>query len=209
VSAATSLVLATLGAGLALTAAGWLTCGAIRAALTTAIGDTSWDFSKSWASNITVVGAILGTVLSAKILPTTPTVVVSPNGYTALSLLFGLLVVVAPLLFTALRSGTPDPKGPKYQGYGWGFLLSSCVTLWAVIGELATVGLVLYEAQHGNTLARGAVIPMWAALGSAIVLISIYGLKTVQVTVKPASDTSKLESINGTPTIASRGWTLL
>jgi hypothetical protein len=93
VSAATSIVVASLGAGLVLTAGGWLTCGAIRAALKTAIGDASWDFSKSWASNITVVGAILGTVLSAKILPTPTAVVDSPNGYTALSLLFGALVV--------------------------------------------------------------------------------------------------------------------
>jgi hypothetical protein len=209
VSAATSLVLAALGAGLVLTAAGWLTCGAVRAALTTAIGDTSWDFSKSWASNITVVGAILGTVLSAKVLPTPTTVVDSPNGYTALSLLFGALVVVAPLLFTTLRSGKPDPKGPVYTGYGWGFLLASCVTLWAVIGELATVGLVLYEAQHGNTLARGAVIPVWGVLGSAIVLVSVYGLKTVRLTLTPASDTSKLELIDQSPTMASRGWTLL
>lgn len=208
-SSITSIVVASLAAGIALVVGGWLSCGGVRAALKTAIGDPSWDFSKSWASNVTVVGAILGTVLSAKILPTTTAVVVSPNGYTALSLLFGSLVVVAPLVFTVLRSAKPSSTGPVYTGRGWGFLLASALTLWGVLGELATVGLVLYEAQHAKTLALGAVIPILATIGFAMLLVAVYGLRTVQITLKPQSATFGLESVGGEPTMASKGWALL
>ncbi len=153
-----------------------------RDALRKKIGGPSWDFSKSWASNVTVVGAILGTVLSAKVLPANPTVVASPNGYTALSLLFGALVVLAPLVFVALRSGNPSTTNQTVEGRGWTFLLATAVSLWGVVGELVTVGLVLYEAQNGGTLPLGAVTPMWCVIGAALVLVGVYGFRSVRAT---------------------------
>jgi hypothetical protein len=209
VSWATGVVVLSLVAGFGLTAAGWLTSGGIRSALTTSIGDASWDFSKSWASNVTIAGAILGTVLSAKILPATSTVVGSPNGYTALSLLFGALVVLAPLLFTASRTGKPDPKGPIYIGHGWAFLLASGVTLWAVLGQLSTLELVLFEAQHGKTLTLGAVLPIATVIGLAAILVALYGFRTVRLTVEPPSPTFSLDSIHGSAAMASKGWSVL
>ena len=203
ISAATSIVLASLGAAAVVTLSGWFRSRAGTAALKKAIGDPTWDFSKSWASNVTVVGAILGTVLSAKILPAA-TVVVSANGYTALSLLFGALVVLAPLLFVASRSGKPDAKGPVYTGHGWAFLLASLVTLWGVIGQLVTVGLVLYEAQHATTLARGAVFPIWCVLGLALLLVSVYGLQSVRLTLAKA-----LPPDSRAPVAPAAGWTVL
>jgi hypothetical protein len=198
-----------MAAGVALVVGGWLSGGGKPSALTTAIGDASWDFSKSWASNVTIVGAIVGTVLSAKILPATAAVVASPNGYTALSLIFGSLVVVAPLVFTASRSGKPSPAGPVYTGRGWAFMLASAMTLWGVLGELTTVGLVLYEAQHAKTLALGAVVPIWAIIGLAIVLVAVYGLRTVRMILTPQSNTFMLQNVGGEPTMAPNGWALL
>jgi hypothetical protein len=203
VSPETSIVVSSLVAGVVLTVVGWLRCGAVSAAPTKVIGDPTWDFSKSWASNVTVVGAILGTVLSAKVLPAT-TVVVSPSGYTALSLLFGALVVVAPLLFVATRKGRADAKGPVYTGYGWAFLVASSVTLWGVIGQLTTVGLVLYEAEHSTALARGAVIPVWCVIGLALLLVVVYGQKSIRLTLTPPPPPDGLA-----PPVASTGWTVL
>src|SRR5262249_35260574 len=158
---------------------------------------------------VTVAGAILGTVLSANVLPATTAVVVSPNGYTALSLLFGSLVVLAPLLFTALRVGKPDPKAPQYIGRGFAFLVASSVTLWAVLGELATVGLVLYEAQHAKALALGAVIPLWITIGAAMTLVAVYGFRTIRLTLAPNTDTFKLGLVGDVPTMAPHGWNVL
>jgi hypothetical protein len=190
-SAVTGVVLASLGASFALVAIAWLTCSDRRAALQKEVGGATWDFSKSWASNVTVVGAILGTVLSAKILPASPTVIATPNGYTALSLLFGALVVVAPLVFTALRSGRPSAMDTVIEGKGWAFLLASEVTLWGVIGELATVGLILYEAKRAHTLPLGAVLPTWCVIGGALLLIGIYGFRTTHYTVDTGTPAPK------------------
>jgi hypothetical protein len=174
-----------------------------------------WDFSKSWASNLTVLGAILGTVLSAKILPAR-TVVVTPDGYTALSLLFGILVVVAPFLYTALRKGRPGAQGPHFTGRNWAFLVASGVTIWAVNGEIGTIGLVLYEAQHGKALALGAVIPMLGTLGVALVLAWLYSVQTVRLVLKSetapkAGAAEELREAEVPPAPAARPvrWTLL
>jgi hypothetical protein len=147
-----------------------------------------WDFSTSWASNLTVLGAILGTVLSANILPA-GTVVISPEGYTALSLLFGILVVVAPFLYTALRKGEPSSEGPVFTGRNWAFLVASGVTIWAVNGEIGTVGLILYEAQHGKALALGAVVPILGALGVALILSWWYSVQTITLLLKSETAT--------------------
>ena len=179
-SASTALVLASLALATALVVAARVKGGAGPAG----IDFPQWDFSESWASNLTVVGAILGTVLSANVLPPKKTVVMAPDGYTALSLLFGILVVLAPFLYTAFRKGRPRPTGPEYRGRNGAFLVASALTVWATCGQIATVGLVLYEAQHAKVLAPGAVIPMLAALGVALVLTCIYSLQSIRLVLE-------------------------
>lgn len=176
----------------------------------TTIDFPQWEFSKSWASNLTVVGAVLGTVLSAKVLPKR-TVVVTPDGYTALSLLFGILVVIAPFLYTAFRKGKRTPTGPEYEGRNGVFLVASAVTIWAVCGEIGTIGLVLYEAQHGKALALGAVIPMLVALGAALVLTCVYAIQSIRLLLEceapEAEERETKERIRTEAPVAR--WTLL
>jgi hypothetical protein len=69
------------------------------------------------------------------------------------------------------------------------------VTLWGVLGELATIGLVLYEADHGKKLPAGAVVPIWIVIGTALVLVSMYGLETVRLTLtEPKASGARVES---------------
>jgi len=61
------------------------------------VGPVNFDFSKSFASTITALGALLATVLASK-----GVVVISHRhldsvSYAALSLFFGILVVIAPI----------------------------------------------------------------------------------------------------------------
>lgn len=187
-SALTAFVLASLVAALSLVVIGWLLCGGPQAALTKSVGGPSWDISKSWGSNVTVVGAVVNTVLAAKVLPT-KTVLISSSGYTALSLLFGALIVVAPLVFTALRKSPVSATGSDVEGWGVSFMLSTWMTLWGVVGELVTAGLVLYEAERGNTIPAGGVVPMWCVIGLALVLVGTYGFRTVRATIAPGTGT--------------------
>jgi hypothetical protein len=51
-----------------------------------------------------------------------PRGVKAAHGYTALSLLFGALVVVAPLIFTALRKNEANAMDDDLEGWGWSFI---------------------------------------------------------------------------------------
>jgi hypothetical protein len=96
-----------------------------------------------------------------------------------------------------------------YTGRGWVFLLASALTLWGVLGELGTVGLVLYETYHAKTLALGAVVPIWATIGLAIVLVAVYGLRTVRITLAPQPTTLALDRVEEEPATPPKVWTLL
>jgi preprotein translocase subunit SecG len=65
------------------------------------MGGEKWDFSSSWASTLTAVGAILGTTLTAQVLPTQPQI--PKSVFVSLNLLFGVIIVVAALVYSATR----------------------------------------------------------------------------------------------------------
>jgi hypothetical protein len=194
------LVVASLLAGFALVLFAWLISSVPwSAVLTLDTGTHKLDFSKSFASNLTIFAAVLSTALAAKVLPSQSPVaappsdvVMSAGSYTALSVLFGFLVVAAPFVYAALRAG-PDPQKGK-RGHGWAFLVACWFTVWGAIGELATLGLIFYEARHAQpALPPGAVIPVWAVLGVAVVLVGYYSVRTIDVIIKRSStpDTKK------------------
>src|SRR5579859_1070095 len=78
------------------------------------IGTPQWDFSKSWATTLTTVGALLSTVISTPALS-------DIKMQSGLSLFFGLVVLIAPLMYTASAKRLPaDPsvKNGTYQYLG-------------------------------------------------------------------------------------------
>ena len=119
------------------------------------LGPANWDFSASFGSTLTVFGSLLGTILSASVLPDTSSA--PPGTYAALNLLFGVIVVVAPFIYTATQKPEQVHQDstitePQYQGYVRWFLIATVMTLWAVIGELATIGLVFNEIRAGGSM---------------------------------------------------------
>jgi hypothetical protein len=129
-----------------------------------------WSF-ESWATHLTAVGALLGTVLGTASLPETPTQI-DKTSLVALSLLFGALVVVAPFVFEAIQRPT-QPTSAESEG-GSGFvcvlLLSCAITSGAVIGEIVTLGLASWEITGGG--AGGVLIEI--GLGVLFVLAVYY-----------------------------------
>ena len=97
------------------------------------------DFSKSFASTLTGVGALLGTIIGAGVLPT-ETVAISRGGFVGLNLTFGVAIVVAGALSGALLrpkvfdNTKEQTKEWKVEGYLWAFIASTLITLWAVFG---------------------------------------------------------------------------
>lgn len=118
----------------------------------------NWTFSGSWASTLTTVGALLGTLLAASgflsdVLPGLAT-----GLFLGVNIGYGLLAALAAVVYTASH----DKDGsPTYLA----LLLAAFITLWAVIGELVTLA---------QLLARGGLPPPWIWIAGSIVLILLF-----------------------------------
>lgn len=172
------------------------------------LGDTvatgsSWSFSSSWLTNITALGAVLGTVLGATgfladVLPGTDT-----GRFTGLSVLFGALVIAAPIIYTAASKwvfvpssgGNPHPNGNgsatdtlASMGRVWGVIAAAAVTLAGVVGELGTL-VTLTNTTQGDDPAKDFVFAMLAAAAVITVCYSVafvWGVSKKEITGAPA-----------------------
>jgi hypothetical protein len=148
------------------------------------MGSVGWDFSKSWASNLTAVGAVVAAVLSASILPEN-TRYISSDGYTILSLEFGIMVVVAPFVYSATQlAKVQKGKEPAYKGHVWAFLIACVVTLWGVIGELGTSGLIFVEIEKAGSLPSHVAILGVTLIAVTFFLIWRYSSTTIGAIVE-------------------------
>src|SRR5207245_131908 len=107
------------------------------------MGPANWNYSTSWASTFTLVGALLGTILAQSGVVPEPTHYLPRAAYGGLNVVFAMVTVLAPFLYTALgtvehphsRTGL---RRPQYQGFVWSFLLATAITLWAFRVALLT-----------------------------------------------------------------------
>lgn len=163
--------------------------------LLTRMGTSSWKFNESWASTLTAVGAILGLILAAEVIPKQPQTF-STTTYVMLNLLFGAGIVAATLTYNAIRwpknvdvfeKGHPvivdgeRVQTTENQGFVLVFLIASSMTLWALFGQLLTTWLLLDEITRPlspfvETFAR-IVIPLSAFLAA------VYGIASIPWTL--------------------------
>ncbi|HLF48044.1 MAG TPA: hypothetical protein VJA45_01615 [Methylomirabilota bacterium] len=149
------------------------------------MGTPRWDPSKSWASTITVFGAVVGTVFtsSAVLLPKETTLLPKAQ-FSSLSLFFAALVVIAPLVYNAIRRNTATSNTQiRYEGWVWSFGLASVFTLWGIGGQLLTLFLLLHELRFQGSMPDFVAIVFQALLGSSVLLVSAYAYQSVQVAV--------------------------
>jgi hypothetical protein len=145
-------------------------------------GPANWSYSESWATSLTVVGALLGTILGAGVLPDELDLF-SKAGYSAFNVLFGMLVLVAPLVYVAGQNRIKDAAGKtqRYQGTTLSFAIASVVTLWGVFGELATVGLLFREIEKAGGLSNVLVVVSWIILAAIIFVAVVYTWKRMRL----------------------------
>ena len=106
------------------------------------MGQGSWDFSQSFATNIAVIGSVLALILNSGAAYLLGGTGILPRGaYAGLGIFFGTLVTVAPLLYngTADRVIVASPgdrdTSAEYHGTVRGFLLAAVVTQWGLLGS--------------------------------------------------------------------------
>jgi hypothetical protein len=99
--------------------------------------------------------------------------------------LFGFLIVLAPLAFSAssrINSPAPGDTGPDYAGYIGLFLVAVVLTIWATLGELATIAILLNELQSG-TLSSALTWLFFVLLLISIASTGSYAWGTIKYTI--------------------------
>ena len=110
-----------------------------------------WDAKESWATSITAVGALLGSVVvgTTSILPANAKYLDAKN-FQALNMLFLLTLGIAPFVYNGIKKNVLL------------FIVAGSITCWAVLGELATIELFLIELDlKGLNLYQGVLAVVW------------------------------------------------
>ncbi|NGY63696.1 hypothetical protein G7043_32735 [Lentzea sp. NEAU-D13] len=153
---------------------------------------SSWSFKDSWVTNVAALGAVLTAVLAATglldaIIPGTTT-----GRLIGLSLLFGALVLAAPIVYSASSTWgwetlADGSRALTVQGRCWGVAVAAAATIAGVVGQLATIGLITHAAD-GTT---AATVFIYCCLGAAAMLLLGYEWVFVHgVTKQPPSGTT-------------------
>jgi len=152
------------------------------------MGTPSWDFTRSWASNITIAGGLLSAALYVAVFPE-QTAYISKGGFAVLTLLFTLLAGLAPFVFNVFRRGGLDATAAPgaqlhYQGFVIWFLAASGITITAVSAQMLTLAVVIAEIG-----AAGRISPLVSGTFFALVAwlevgILVYAAATMYWTAK-------------------------
>jgi hypothetical protein len=102
------------------------------------------QFKDRWVANLTGAGAILGTILSAGVLPN-DTFFMFKQQYLALNVLFGLIILLATVLSNMV-------------GTARAFWLASAAVIGAGVGEVITILFILKEMQFQGSMPGGGVL---------------------------------------------------
>jgi hypothetical protein len=150
------------------------------------LGDTSWDFSTSWVTNLSAVGSVLGLVLTnSGDLPQSNL----KGPAVAMSVFFGALVVLGPITYSAMKV---EQANHSLAGTVGGFLLASGFVLWAVIGEALTAAAFFIDiAQKLPPLIPELFVPIVAF---AVIMLVRYGWLNMGWVVEQAKPPSDVES---------------
>jgi hypothetical protein len=151
--------------------------GENRSRLWNAAPNPKWEFS-SWATTLTAAGAVLGTVLGEATLPAIPTQI-SKEELVNLNIFFGLALVVGPFLFEALRRFRPEEAKAGRTGNNLTVLIACGFTVWAVVGQLGSFGLLGWELLGGGNSGRAVAI----VAGVFVLLALWYFFTTASETV--------------------------
>jgi hypothetical protein len=160
------------------------------------IGGATWSFKDSWSSTLTAVGAILGTVLAVGGLIKDES---AKSDFAVNNLFFGVVIIVAVLLYNATRSELPvskdmsgnektsqEPGGDtQYKGWVWALLVACWFILWATLGQLWTLFRLLHYISHAeSSIPQLLYVAFTILLVVSAVLSYLYVVKSVPWTIK-------------------------
>jgi hypothetical protein len=166
-------------------------CIAVRNKLGEKMGLPSWDFSSSWATNITVTG----TLAAIPILSTVPTAppareleMMPRAGYVGLTMMFLVLAAAAPLVYNFSRTpskGKASSGAPSVVAYGrvYMFIAAGAVTTFAAAGQILIVEALIEELRRGGYVGS-FVFVIEAILMFVGLWLFVYAPRTMYTTIE-------------------------
>jgi hypothetical protein len=141
--------------------------------------DLTWDFSRSWASNISGLAGILGvSAVNAISLDFKPFANLPiKTSYTITTLLMSAIVIAAPSVYSLLQIR----RNNHLVGCAGGFLAASTLTIWGTVAQLLLQIALLVGFIHEKASYRFGlyVVPVILAIG--LILLFPYSVKSIQV----------------------------
>ena len=159
----------------------------LRQHLGSPMGASVFTPTSSLTTNVTVIGTLVTTFMSSTALPENPHLATKTT-YVVLSLIFGLAVLLAPVLY---NFGATPVSETERKGYVWWFLVSVALTIWAVIGQLGVLILLLREFADRfviSGLTRNIAIGVLLAIAAAA---AVYCFRTAAFYAKSATAVAK------------------
>ncbi|MEV5972224.1 hypothetical protein [Streptomyces sp. NPDC051921] len=153
--------------------------------------DVPWGAKDSWVTNITALGALLGTVLAATGVIQEWLPGISLSRFLTMNLLFGGLILIAPVIYSAsctyrLETDTGGSRRLRATGHGWGIVASAFVTVLGVFGQLSMV-LAMAVASTAGLSAKWLI---GAALVLSAAVVGLYAVLFVRGTLAAADSRS-------------------
>lgn len=197
----------------------WTPDPSTRPALGHRLGPTKWMLSSSWASTVTLFGAILDGLLISQVLPFDAGIRLSGRDLILLSLVFGFVVVLAPFVYSATASRPSVPGGappdgmppagtgmpPVPEGSVGTFLIATALTMWAAFGQLATLGFAGGELSGDSAVFYVLIV----VLAIVALLMVRYSWVSIRWVLEDQAEHERRMTVAGAPGAARPAWKLL
>jgi hypothetical protein len=154
------------------------------------MGQAKFSFERSWGANVTLGAALLMTLIGLTTFPERPQLMSKPS-YSMLQMLFAALLAMAPLAYNLIRRDVAvNNGGIDTRGYVVTFLFAGGLVLWAAMGQVTTLAVLVEEFVRAGALdvVTGRIMQLLAGL--ICVLLIAYGLRSLYRTAKGMSAAS-------------------
>ncbi len=205
--------------------AAWLPCAAaaivtlhvaciLGSDRTKEMGLPKWDFTASWASNLTIVSSAVSFGLLTTVLANSHTYLLDSDAYKYLVFFFPLLVALAPIIYNFLREvdlSTNNPPQMTLRGRASTFLLACFFTIWGTAGQMLLQSGVIFELyQTAHYLGLEVMIALEVIFAAMFIALLIYADRTMFGSVKIQPTLTAQRRIQAAIEDAqTQGWPLL
>lgn len=163
-------------------------------------GSPTWDFTQSWASNITLGGGLLAAlVVFAGLNP----IILRRATYSFFDLYAAALLTLGSAIFALFAWTEQSATGAVRRNRAMTFYIACCVVLWAALVQIRLVRLLVLELKLDRTLTPRIESSVGVTIEMISILLALQSLFSIVKTVRQQS------ARKGSNTVPAPEWPLL